>query len=43
MGGPPRRVRRPNLSEIGPVLIYALIGLALVLAGIVVALRGLGI
>jgi hypothetical protein len=43
MGGPPRRVRRLNLSEMGPVLIYALIGLALVLAGIVVALRGLGI
>ncbi|NJN18096.1 MAG: hypothetical protein HC822_18430 [Oscillochloris sp.] len=41
--GPPRRAPFSDLAGIGPALIYGLIGLALTLGAVVVALNGLGI
>jgi len=41
--GPTRRMPEINLGRVGPLLVYGLVGLALLLAGLVVAARGLGL
>lgn len=40
--GPVRRSPAIDLSALGPLLVYGLVGLALLLAALVVTLRGLG-
>lgn len=41
--GPARRAPVVSLGTVGPLLVYGLVGLALVLAAAVVAMRGLGL
>lgn len=41
MHGPPRRIRFTGWSELAPVLVYALVGLAMLLAALAVLLRAL--
>lgn len=41
--GPVRRAPVVSLGTLGPLLVYGLVGLALLLAGLVVAMRGLGL
>jgi hypothetical protein len=41
--GPVRRAPVTDLSSVGPLLVYGLVGLALALAALAVTMRGLGI